>query len=470
VKRIIGLLVLSRLALAGAALALVSGTVLAALLLAELLGSQTGPYFGLLELIALPAAFVLGLLLMPIGYFRAKRHLAGEASPRSTWPTFDLNHPQVRRNLVTFAALTFVNTLLLGLASYRGIEYMESNAFCGMACHRVMGPEFAAYATSPHARVDCVRCHVGPGAPGFVRAKFSGVRQLWALARGTYSRPIPTPVENLRPARETCEACHWPQEQHGDRLRLITHYGDDERSSETKTVLLLHVGGQNPSSGSGRGIHWHMNLANEIFYVAKDRQRTIIPWIRLREKGGRVTDFIAGDTDPVPAEVAKSQRKMDCLDCHNRPAHRFQLPEEAVDEMIEGRNLDRRLPFLKKRMVEALKVSYADRETARRGIAAALSSSYAAAGSTFPRAAVQAVVAATQAAYERNVFPKMGLGWASHPDHLGHENFPGCFRCHDGEHKSADGRVITSECDACHAVLAINEEDPAILKTLTGLP
>jgi hypothetical protein len=212
-----------------------------------------------------------------------------------------------------------------------------------------------------------------------------------------------------------------------------------------------------------------MNLANEILYIAKDRQRTIIPWVRLKERSGRITDFIAESGGLTPGDIEKApKRKMDCLDCHNRPAHRFQLPEEAVDQAIEALKLDRRLPFLRHTMLEALKGTYADREAARRGIAAALTRAYPEGSGGSPPESFRAVVAATQGAYERNVFPEMGIGWATHPDHLGHENFPGCFRCHDGEHKSAEGRVITPECDACHAVLAVNEENPAILKAITG--
>jgi len=473
VRGFLRLLVWSRLALFGAALALIGGTLLAALLIAEWLGFESGPYVGILNLLILPGILALGLLLIPVGVLRARRRQSesgADAAP-AAYPVLDFNLPRLRRNLLAFLLLTFCNTFLLGLASYRGVEYMESPAFCGKTCHTVMGPEFAAYQSSPHARVDCVRCHVGPGAPGFVRSKLSGVRQLLAFARGSYHRPIPTPVKSLRPARETCEACHWQQAQHGDRLRILTHYDDDETSTEQKTVLLLHVGGGEPPRGAGRGIHWHMNLANEVTYIAADDERSRIPWVRFRDSSGTITEFSASDIRLTPREIDRApKRKMDCIDCHNRPAHRFQLPEEAVDETILLQKLDRGLPFLKRRMVEALKAPYADRNEARLKIGESLERIYGASGSGSGGKSLGAVVAATREIYARNVFPEMGVTWGAHPDQIGHERFPGCFRCHDGEHKSSDGREITQDCEACHAVLAVAETDPAVLKTLSGQP
>ncbi|HEV8337212.1 MAG TPA: NapC/NirT family cytochrome c [Candidatus Polarisedimenticolia bacterium] len=463
----------SPLGLSGLGLAIVSGILLLLFAFAGPLGIETGPYFGIVAWILLPALFVLGLLLTPIGYLRARRRLSeGDAVQKLALPILDFNNPRLRRNLLLFVGLSFANLLILGMASYQGVHTMESNAFCGLTCHRVMEPEYTAFQFSPHASVKCVDCHVGPGATGFARAKLSGVRQLFSVVRGSYARPIPAPVENLRPARETCEACHWPAEDHGDRLRIRERYNDDEKSSRRTTVLLLHVGGAIKGGGEGHGIHWHMNLANEITYLPVDRERTKIPWVRLKDAAGRITEFSVADSGLSKEEIARApKRTMDCIDCHNRPAHRFSLPEEAVDEAIRERGLDRNLPYLRREMISALKASYIDKSAAQRGIAESLAKFYR---ESYPevsassQAAIGKAAAAAQVIYERNVFPGMRVGWAVHPDHLGHEHAPGCFRCHDGEHKSSDGREISQDCGTCHTLLAVEEEEPPILKTLAG--
>ncbi len=123
-----------------------------------------------------------------------------------------------RRTAVLLFALTMANIVIVSLAAYRGVEYMDSVAFCGQVCHSVMKPEFVAYQDGPHSRVTCVQCHIGSGASWFARSKLSGTRQVFAVALNTYSRPIPSPVENLRPARDTCEQCHWPEKFHGDKV------------------------------------------------------------------------------------------------------------------------------------------------------------------------------------------------------------------------------------------------------------
>ena len=463
----------SRLAIAGLTLVLVSGVLFLAFAAAELLGFESGPYSGIFIFLLLPIPFVIGLVLMPIGWLRARRRQ--RATPAglqdaALFPIFDLNDPRLRRNVLFFLLATLVNVALLGLASYKGIHYMESRPFCGQVCHTVMRPQYQASEASAHARVECVRCHVGPGAGWFVRSKISGVRQLIGVARGSYARPIPSPVRDLRPARDTCEACHWPEKSQGDRLRVIRRFAEDEASSEQTTVLVLHVGGGSKASGLGEGIHWHMNLANEVTYISTDAQRLVIPWVGVRDREGRVTEFTAeGATLTAEQIAAAPKRLMDCLDCHNRPAHRFRMPDEAADEAIAAGSVDRNLPFLKQQMVRALSGSHPSREAARSAIASSIEGYYR---DSHPEVyaqsggAVRAAVQATQGIYEANVFPEMALTWGTYPDHLGHERFPGCFRCHDGNHRSADGRVIPADCETCHTVTAMQETAPAILKDL----
>jgi len=472
-RRIVAVLTHSRIALAGLVLSLTSSSLFLVFLGAELVGLRTGPYFGIVGFLFLPVPFVLGLVLIPIGYLRARRRLSesgGAAAPLAPYPVLDLNVRRHRRNLLLFGVLTIVNVALLGTASYKGVHYMESDAFCGQVCHTVMRPEFVASRTSPHARVGCVHCHVGSGAEWFVRTKLSGVRQLVGVALHNYPRPIPTPVQDLRPARETCEECHWPDQHHGDRLRVIRSFAEDEASSEQVTVLVLHVGGGHAGGQQAGGIHWHMNLANEITYIAADESRQTIPWVRLKDASGGVTDFTAGDAGLTAAQIASAaKRTMDCVDCHNRPAHRFEQPDEAADQAIAALRLDRGLPFLKQQMVGALKGSYASREAALQGIQESLDRYYR---ENHPevyarsRKAIDAVIEATRNVHAANVFPEMGVTWGTYPNNLGHESFPGCFRCHDGNHSSPDGRVIRQDCDTCHALPAMEEPAPAILKDL----
>jgi nitrate/TMAO reductase-like tetraheme cytochrome c subunit len=375
----------------------------------------------------------------------------------------------VRRALRLVLALTVVNVVLLGTASYRGVEYMDSTQFCGLACHSVMAPEYAAYLDSPHSRVACVECHIGPGASWFVKSKLSGARQVLAVTFNTHSRPIPSPVKELRPARETCEHCHWPQKFHGDMFLVRNRYGEDEKNTPATTVLVLKVGGRR--SGGGVGIHGrHLDDAVRIEYVSIDERRQVIPRVSITGADGKTVDYVSTEINATPEQLAKGERRqMDCVDCHNRPTHTFELPERAVDRAFSEGFLSRDLPFLKKKAVELLKATYPDRAAARERIAAGLTEFYK---TTYPaaygdhRALVEAASQKLVAIYERNVFPEMKVAWGTHPNNIGHEDFLGCFRCHDENHKSADGKTISQDCDACHTILAAEESNPKVLADL----
>jgi hypothetical protein len=331
-----------------------------------------------------------------------------------------------------------------------------------------MAPQYTAFVDSPHARVGCVRCHIGPGAPWFVRSKLSGVRQVFAVTLKTYSRPIPSPVKYLRPARETCEQCHWPERFVGDRFLVRTRYGDDEHSSRSSTVLVLKVGGRGGKDAVG--IHGrHVGAGVSITYTAADRRRQVIPRVTVVRPDGRTDEYVSSDPVASPDPEGGERRRMDCMDCHNRPTHAFELPERAVDAAMDDGRISAQLPFVKKKAVEALRAEYPDRETAARGIADALTSFYR---TSYPaayqahRSALEASVGAVQAIYRRNVFPEMKVTWGTYPNNIGHEDFIGCFRCHDETHKRADGATITQDCTACHAILAQDERDPKVLSDL----
>ena len=451
---------------AGGALATISGVLVAALFGASVLGFEGGPYIGIVAFVVLPSLLVLGLVLIPIGLWMARRRRArlrergGEEEHR--FPVVDLNRPRTRLLALAFVALTTVNVLLLVAASYRGLEVMDSPAFCG-SCHSVMDPEREAHARSPHARVKCVECHIGPGASWFVKSKLSGSWQLVSVTLGLYPRPIPTPVQNLRPARDTCEQCHWPTKFVGDRLKVITRHADDAASTTTRTALLLHVGGQ--QGLRMRGIHRHVDPGVRIRYLS-DARRERIGAVELADADGARRTYQAKGP-PIPDA---RWREMDCVDCHNRPTHVYRTPEEEVDAAIEAGRVDRALPFVRREGVKALRGEYATAEAARAGITAHLEAFYAAhepARAAERRAAVAAAASELTAAWARNVWPAMRISWGTYPSLLGHEAAPGCFRCHDAEHAAEDGAVLSNDCDQCHDLLAQDEREPLVLKPLT---
>ena len=427
------------------------------------------PYIGLLVFLILPAVFVLGLLLIPIGIWIRRRSLRAEGQLPGVFPAIDLHLPVVRRTLEWVAFATIANLLIIGTASYRGVEYMDSTSFCGTTCHTVMAPEYTAYQNSPHSRVACVECHIGPGAGWFVRSKVSGLRQVAAVTFHNYSRPIPSPVKYLRPARETCEQCHWPQRFTGDKFLVNTSYKDDEKNTPQTDVLLLKVGGRTWQGAVG--IHGHHLADNtRIRYISTDFERQTIPVVDYTDEHGKTTEFISTDAKPTQQQLDKGEhRTMDCVDCHNRPTHEFDLPENAVDKQMSLGHISPALPYIKKKAVEVLKVNYTTRDVARQSITAEINQFYQ---TNYPqiyqtqRGAVEQSGQEVANIYLRNIFPDMRVTWGAHSNNLGHNDSPGCFRCHDGSHTSTDGQTITNDCTACHQVLAAGEENPKILTDL----
>jgi len=431
------------------------------------------PYVGILIFLILPGLFVFGLLLIPLGILLRRKKLRGAGELPMAYPEIDLRVPVVRSGLLFIGVATVVNILIFTFASYQGVAYMDTTTFCGQTCHTVMQPEFSAYQNSPHARVNCVECHIGPGAGWFVKSKLSGVRQVFAVSFKTYSRPIPSPVKYLRPARETCEQCHWPQRFSGDKFIVKTDYKDDEKNTPETTALVLKIGGRTWQGSVG--IHGrHLDQGSRIRYIATDEQRQVIPVVYYTDDKGKTVEYVSTDIKVSKEQLAKSEnRVMDCIDCHNRPTHAFELPESAVDLRIYRGLISAELPFIKKKAVELLKADYPDRDTAQKKIVEGVTSYYRA---SYPdiynskRALVEQSANNVAEIYLRNIFPDMKVGWGVHPNNLGHpmgdSGFPGCFRCHDGSHTSADGQTISNDCSACHNLLAVQEENPKVLTDL----
>jgi hypothetical protein len=454
----------------GAALTTVSAILILGLAAAAIQGFVGSPYIGIVAFLVLPGFFILGLVLIPIGAWleRRRARLAaerGEEIPHL--PIVDLNDDLTRRRVLIVAVLTAVNVVVLGVAGYKGLQTMDSPAFCG-SCHSVMDPEFVAYRRSPHARVSCVECHIGEGASWFVKSKLSGAWQLVSVTFGLYQRPIPTPIHNLRPARETCEECHWPSKFTGDRLRVTTSFAEDEQNTAKQTVTLLHVGGGHTAAGPIKGIHAHVAQGVHIRYLA-DARRSAISTVEATWADGKKAVFRSKDS-PATAPPEDAWRTMDCIDCHNRPTHRFREPGPEIDQAILSSRIDGKLPWVKREGLRALQATYADQEAARAGIERHLLDFYRQLdAAAFParEKAVREAAKALGDVYSWNVWPSMRIGWGTYPSFLGHDQAPGCFRCHDGDHVDASGKAISQDCGLCHTLLAVDEKNPKILSQLS---
>ena len=444
---------------AGFAIAAASLTTIFLLLLIELTGNGgDSPYSDLVTFILFPSILAFGIFVIFVGALVERRRRRSRApSEIARFPILDLNDPHRRRSLLVFISVTFAFLFMSAFGGYRAYEYTESVTFCGQACHAVMKPEFIAYNASPHARVRCVECHVGGGPEAYVKSKFNGMRQLYGVVSGDFSRPIHTPVANMRPANETCAKCHWPQKFHGEKLKVFRHYGYDEKNSLSQTRMLINVGGGTEEGGPVGGIHWHMNVANEITYVATDEKRQDIQWVRMKKADGSVVEYTAKGTPLSQTQIENApKRTMNCIDCHNRPTHIFLSPNNAVDQSLAAGNLDITLPFIKSKAVETLSRTYSTNQEAVESIRRDLDTFYR---GTYPdvvaakAGVVEAAIVEVQRLYQTYFFPEMKTDWQSHGNNIGHFNTEGCFRCHDGQHFSSDGKVIRNECSVCHTTV-----------------
>jgi hypothetical protein len=451
--------------LVGTLLIITSLLLIVALLIMQGAGFEGGAYIGILTFVVLPMLFLGGLLLVPLGVWWRKRRdskLAAAGKDVGHLPVIDLNKERTRGVLLGFVALAIPVLALAAGLTYKAVHYMDSDEFCGMACHKVMEPEFTAFQRSPHARVGCAGCHIGPGAEWFVKAKISGSWQLVAVMFDLYPRPIPTPVHSLRPSNGTCEQCHWPTKFLGERLKVRTHFAEDEANTELKTALMVKVGGK--QAGSSHGIHWHTD-PNHVLRYRADPTREKIYEIEL-------TDQVEGSKKlfriEEPAPEDSEWRTMDCVDCHNRASHIYRSPEFEVDLALREGRIDRSLPYIKREGLRILQETvYPSHDAARAGIAASVKAFYQ---ENYPDLSdspeVQQAGKALGDAYAWNNFPHMKVVWNTYPDHIGHQDSPGCFRCHDNKMRTETGERVGKKCSTCHSIVADEESDSAILQEL----
>lgn len=435
------------LSIAGTVITTASAVVFIALLIAELTGMLGNPYAGLVVFVAIPALFVLGLLLIPVGIRLDRRKQLRDGETSTDWPIVDFRKAQVRRTALAITALTAVNLVILLLAGYGSLHYMESPAFCGQACHKPMHPQFTAWQNASHARIACVSCHISEGAKGFAYAKLNGVRQLVHVITNSIPEPIP-PGAAMPPGAQAvlCLSCHQPERIAGDQIHLIREYADDEANTETLTILQMHTGA---TSTSGRAIHWHADPKIRVEYVATDESHQTIPYVKVTDANGKVKEYASPEaTDQVRAGPT---RTMDCIDCHNTVGHPIApTPEKGVDGAIAAGLVNRKLPHVRREAVRLMTAHASDASDAAAAIDRELREVYASRGGPGDQQALAQTVGAVQALYRGNVFPAMKVTWGSYPNNKGHVTSNGCFRCHDGTHEAKDGSSINADCEYCH--------------------
>lgn len=429
-------------------------------------------YLGILTYAVLPVFLIIGLLLIPVGaLWKRGRVRKGKAAAKPTPLKIDLTQATHRNAVFVFVIGTSILLIMTAIGTYKAYQYTESVAFCGLLCHDVMKPEYTTYSNSPHARVKCVECHIGEGAEWYVRAKISGIRQVYHTIRGDYSRPIATPVRNLRPAEETCERCHWPSQRYTSVAMNKTYFSSYEGDNPQWLIrMLVHVG----MAPDGRGgIHKHMYVDNDIFFAAEDERLQKISWVKSVDKNGKETIYTTEDSkwkDSHPP--AEAIHEMDCMDCHNRPTHQYHYPSRLMNEAMVRQDLDPQLPSIKSQAMELLSKEYASEEEALQTITSELTAFYKKEfGDEFPQnqARVNKAIASVREMFQNNMFPEMKHRWDAFPDNIGHLVSPGCFRCHDGEHATSDGAVITRDCTVCHSIIEQGPPD-ALERDTQGLP
>jgi hypothetical protein len=437
--------------------------------LVTILSQAESAYAGLIFLVLVPSTFFGGLTLVPIGIYLAfKRECRTDPnlSDKSLGEILrQLSGEQdVRNRIIAFILFSGANVVLTLIIIMAGFDYLDSSAFCGLLCHKVMEPEYVMYQRSPHARVVCVDCHIGPGTSWFVRSKISGLRQVYAVMAGTYSRPIPTPIEHLRPSRETCEQCHWPEKFHGDKLKIITHYDTDRNNTKRYTALLLKVGGPESAGAKASGIHWHVSGGNRVTYISEKGDRKDIPWVRFERKNEPAVEYRFTGSRLSNAEMAAApKRTMECVDCHNRPTHIYRTADQEVEDMFGLWPEMQKIPYLKKAASEVLARRFDDTAIQRKEVRAALLQWYSGHSEEKPDPALlQQAAEQVQEIYSRNVWPRMNIGWGTYPNHIGHTASPGCLRCHGNNHITAAGKAVRADCRLCHTILALNEENPPL--------
>ncbi|UCG62243.1 MAG: NapC/NirT family cytochrome c [Candidatus Zixiibacteriota bacterium] len=445
------------------------------LLVYDLTSPVDNPYRSLVTFVIAPFIITMGFLLFLLAIWIQVRNARKRGESVKFNLSIDPTDPNYMRNLWLFLGLSAVLIFLVIYSGTKAYEATDSVAFCGETCHVVMEPQNITYYNSAHAKVPCVECHIGPGASFYVKSKVDGIRQLFATALNTYSRPIETPVENLRPAQETCEECHWPRQFYGEKMVTHTYYRTDEHNSPWTVKLLVKIGGGNPRTGILEGIHWHMIGTNTIEYVASDEKRQDIIWLRLMTEGGDTIIYQDPDADePDFTDPELELRHFDCMDCHNRPSHSFLPPAVGLNLALSTRQVSPDLKYIRQVGLDLLNDGYETRSEANESIKTGLAEYYY---ENYPEIVENNNGDIEQAAevllkiYNENFFPEMKTDYRVRENNLSHFVNDGCFRCHDGLMQDEQGNTLSNTCSTCHLIVSQGpSEDVASLESdLAGL-
>lgn len=419
------------------------------------------PYADLIILVLLPIIIFSGLVLVVIGVVRERRRLKAGGLIAQQLPVIDFNNPRHRILASVFGGGFVILSLLYAFAGYTTYEYTESDTFCGILCHSggqsIHRAENLSYSFSPHANVGCSTCHVGSGVKYFMIYKLRGMKQLLHLLTDRVPKPIPTPVADLRPAQDVCESCHGPKYQFYERLEARKYFLSDTGNTQWALDLLLRMGTAGLKTDRPPKMHWHSSTTEEIIYDASDPKREVIPWIYVKRLDGKIRTYRAMATaagTPDPKENV--QRRMDCVDCHNRAGHFFHHPSDILNILLSTGLVDPSLPDIKSTAVKALEGNYRTFDEGKEAIRKAIMDFYRTTRPSIAeeqKAAIDRAIAALQRSYERNYDPLMKISWKNFPSNQGHRHAPGCFRCHDGNHVSEDGTILSKDCNLCHVLL-----------------
>lgn len=452
--------------LIGATIALISLFMIVFLFVVSIVFMKEGSsYLGLVMYIVLPVFLVLGLIFIPVGMIiKRRKDKRRKVVHEKGWPKIDLNEVPTRNAVMIFGVGTIFFLLLSAVGSYEAFHYTESVEFCGTICHTVMKPEYTAYQNSSHAKVSCVECHVGSGADWYVRSKMSGLYQVYAVLMDNYPKPIPTPIRNLRPARETCEECHWPEKFYARKLVMEKYYLSDEANTEWDISLQMKIGPTYSALGLQEGIHWHINPNVMVEYVATDSVRQNIPWVRYTDKKtGKVFVFEDENNKLTEEELASLEiREMDCMDCHNRPSHDYQTPFSFVNNAITAGNISSDLPEIKYKAMEILALDFPTSDSAMKYIEQEIESYYSEYYEdihTNNHQLIAQAISGIQEEFKKNIFPEMKVSWKAYHNNIGHLEFNGCFRCHNDRHSTTEGQTISMDCNLCHSIIAQGTPD-----------
>jgi nitrate/TMAO reductase-like tetraheme cytochrome c subunit len=460
-------LIFNGISIAGIIIAVGSISSLFFFIILDSISHDAGGYAGVMYIAPTLITFI-GIGIAFLGRVAEKKHREHGKPPTISgqWH-LELNlglftHPKI----VLIALLSTIGVTMtlmtLGAGSIGMIEYTESNEFCAETCHFVMSPEATVYEDSPHARVACVECHVGHGAQGFIEAKVNGLRQVYGVVSGDFSRPIPTPIHNRRSSLEMCESCHWKDRFVDYKVMSRQYFHADEENTPSEIKLLLKIGGEKGGGlVDGSGIHYHMLSKNKVEFIARDEERQDIPFVRVTSEDGKVTEYNNTDeplSDEERAELTTHQ--VECMDCHSRPAHQFAKPMDSINKAIAAGSISRDLPYIKLQSVKLLDTRYETKPEALKEISYGLTGYY---NEEYPEVLTEQkdellqAVTTLQDIYNRTIFPEMRADWSAHPNNIGHRDSPGCFRCHNDVMESDDGEAIFTDCTKCHAILAQGE-------------